>query len=59
VNWLGVKKREKSVTDLAIERSIEVLGCTFDERSEENLKWMREHGYIIKKSKRGSRRRGR
>jgi len=59
VNWLGVKKREKSATDLVIERSIEVLGCTLDERSDENLKWMRENGYRIRvrpRAKRGRRR---
>ena len=57
VNGLGVKKREKSVTDLVIERSIELFGCTPDERSDENLKWMRENGYRIKQVRRRKRRR--
>jgi len=54
VNGLSMKK---SFTDLVIERSIESFGCTPDERSDENLKWMRENGYRIKQVHRRKRRR--
>ena len=57
MNGLGVEKREKSTTDLVNERSIEVLGCTLDERSDENLKWMLENGYRIKQAHKRQRRR--
>ena len=60
VNGLSINKRKKSVADIENERSIEFFGVTLVERSDENLKWMREHGYNITKRKRGSRgRRGR
>ncbi|KON30873.1 hypothetical protein AC482_02710 [miscellaneous Crenarchaeota group-15 archaeon DG-45] len=59
MNGLGIKKGKKSLTDLVIERSIELLGCTLDERSDENLKWMRENGYRIKKAHKRGRARGR
>jgi hypothetical protein len=48
VNLLGIAKDSKSLTDLVIERSIELLGCTPDERSDENRKWMQKNGYEIK-----------
>lgn len=61
VNGLSINKRKKSVGDLDNERSIEFFGVTLVERSDENLKWMHEHGYIINKKRkhgyRGRRRR--
>lgn len=48
VNGLGIKKDKKSLSDLIVEKSIELLDRTPDERSDENLKWMRENGYRIK-----------
>ena len=59
VNGLGIKKGKKSLSDLVFERSIQLLGCTPDERSDENLKWMRENGYGIKQVHKRSRTRGR
>jgi len=38
----------KSSTDLVIEKSVELYGFTPNEKSDENLKWMRENGYQIK-----------
>ena len=48
VNGLSINKTKKSVGDLDNERSIEFFGVTLVERSDENLKWMREYGYIIR-----------
>ena len=61
VNGLSINKRKKSVADIENERSIEFFGVTLVERSDDNLKWMREHGYNINKKRRyGNRgRRGR
>ena len=59
VNGLGIKKGKKSLSDLVIERSVELLGCTLDERSDENLKWMQENGYSIKQMHKRGRARGR
>ena len=59
VNGLGIKKGKKSLSDLVIERSVELLGCTLDERSDENLKWMRENGYGVKRMHKRGRGRGR
>jgi hypothetical protein len=56
---LDTKKEEKSLTDLVIERSYEVLGCTLDERSDENLKWMHKKGYGVKQAHKRGRARGR
>lgn len=57
VNGLGVKNREKSITDLIIESSVEFFGCAPDESPNENREWMRKNGYRIKKVyKRGCRR---
>jgi len=47
VNRLDVEK-VKSLTDLVIEKSVELYGFTPSEKSEENLKWMLENGYPIK-----------
>ena len=52
VNALNEDKGKKSSTDLVIERSVELFGFTPDEKSDENLKWMRESGYRIKKVRR-------
>ena len=38
--------------DLVIKKSIELFGFTPEEKSDENLKWMKENGYVRKKSKR-------
>jgi hypothetical protein len=48
VNRLDVEKGKKSSTDLVIEKSVELYGFTPNEKSDENLKWMRENGYPIK-----------
>ncbi len=54
VSRLDVEKGEKSSTDLVIEKSVELYGFTPNEKSDENLKWMREQGYGIKQvQKRG------
>ena len=52
VNGLGINKEKKSLTDLIIEKSIELYGFSPDERSDENLKWMREHGYLSRRAER-------
>ncbi len=49
---LGKAKEGKKVTDIVIERSFELMGCTPDEKSDENLKWMIENGYLKRKTKR-------
>ena len=49
------EKEEKSITDLIIERFVNVLGYTPDEKSNKNLKWMIENGYLEKKTPRHSR----
>lgn len=58
VSRLGEEKEKKSSTDLVIEKSVELYGFTPDEKSDENLKWMRENGYLIRqaqKHRRGTR----
>jgi len=58
VSRLDVEKGEKSSTDLVIEKSVELYGFTPNEKSDENLKWMREQGYGLKQvHKRGRARR--
>ena len=47
VSTLSVEK-EKSSTDLLIEKSFELYGFTPKEKSDENRKWMRKNGYKIK-----------
>ena len=47
VNRLDIEK-VKSLTDLIIEKSVELYGFTPSEKSEENLKWMLENGYPVK-----------
>ena len=59
VSRLDVVKGKKSSTDLVIEKSVERYGFTPNEKSDENLKWMRENGYLSKnaqKDKHGIRR---
>jgi hypothetical protein len=46
VSRLVKEKGKKSSTDLLIERSVKLYGFTPDEKSDENLKWMRENGYV-------------
>ncbi len=51
-----VSESVKKVTDLIIERSVELYGFSPDERSDENEEWMRRNGYLGKKRvKRGIR----
>jgi len=49
---LDVEKGKKSSTDLVIEKSVELYGFTPNEKSDENLKWMLENGYLIKQVQR-------
>jgi hypothetical protein len=51
VSRLDEERRKKSFSDLVIEKSVELFGYTPDEKSDINLKWMRENGYM-KKQKR-------
>ena len=58
VSRLDIEKGMKSSTDLVIEKSVDLYGFTPNEKSDENLKWMRENGYQIKqvqRHRRGSR----
>ena len=55
VSRLDAEKGKKSFTDLVIEKSVSLFGFTPDEKSDENLKWMRENGYLIKQVKRRGR----
>ena len=56
VNALNEDKGKKSSTDLVIERSVELFGFTPDEKSDENMKWMRKNGYArSRKHRRGTR----
>jgi hypothetical protein len=52
VSRLGIEKKKKSLTDLVIERSVELYGFTPDERSDENLNWMLENGYMNRQAQR-------
>jgi len=45
---LVIEKEKKSLTDLIIEKSVDIYGFTPNEKSDENLKWMRRNGYSIK-----------
>jgi hypothetical protein len=49
---LSIDKKEKSSTDLIIEKSIQLFGFTPSEKSDENEIWMRKNGYLSKKVKR-------
>jgi len=57
VSRLGEERRKKSFSDLVIENSVELFGYTPDEKSDRNLKWMSENGYM-KKHKRARHRSG-
>jgi hypothetical protein len=48
---LGEERRKKHSSDRIIEKSVELFGYTPDEKSDKNLKWMREHGYLKKQKK--------
>lgn len=48
-------KGKRSLTDIIIEKSVELYGFTPDEKSDENLKWMFEKGYNVKQVKRRGR----
>ena len=52
-NQMNMKIRKKTSSDLVIDKSVELFGFTPEEKSDENLKWMREHGYRIKRDKNG------
>lgn len=52
VSRLSSEKDKKKLTDLIIERSVELYGLTPDEISDENLKWMRDNGYINRENQR-------
>jgi len=45
------KEKEKSFSDRVIEKSVELFGYTPDEKSDKNLEWMREHGYLVKQNR--------
>ena len=51
-------KKGKNIGDSTIKRSKELYGYTPDEKSDENMEWMLQHGYVtLKKYKYGPRRR--
>jgi hypothetical protein len=51
-------KKGKNIGDLTIKRSMELYGYTPEEKSDENMEWMLQHGYVtLKKYKYGPRRR--
>jgi len=55
---LGEEKPMKSSTDLVIERCVELYGFTPDEKSDENMNWMRKNGFSVNQAtryKRGTR----
>ena len=56
VNTLSSIKIKKRTTDLVIKRSKELYGYTPEEKSNENIKWMLQNGYMKdKKHRRGTR----
>ena len=56
VNALSSIKIKKRTTDLVIKRSKELYGYTPEEKSNENIKWMLQNGYMKdKKHRRGTR----
>jgi hypothetical protein len=56
VNALSSIKTKKRTTDLVIKRSKELYGYTPEEKSNENIKWMLQNGYMKnKKHRRGTR----
>jgi hypothetical protein len=56
VNILNEEKEETSITDMIIEKSVELYGFTPKDKSDENRKWTVANGYKIKKDQ--SNRRG-
>ena len=51
-------KKGKNIGDSTIKRSKELYGYTPEEKSDENMEWMLQHGYVtLKKYKYGPRRR--
>ena len=51
-------EKEKNSSELITEKSVELYGFTPEEKSDENLEWMRKNGYTIKrveKHRRGTR----
>ena len=56
VNDLISENEKKNSTDQVIKRSKELYGYTPEEKSDENMEWMLENGYLQKKRhKRGTR----
>jgi len=43
---------QKKFSDLVVKKSIELFGFTPKEKSDQNLKWMLENGYKLKKKSR-------
>ena len=48
MSGLSVKRAEKSCSDRVIEKSVELFGFTPDEKSDKNMEWMRQNGYLVK-----------
>ena len=56
MNALSSIKIKKRTTDLVIKRSKELYGYTPEEKSNENIEWMLQNGYMKdKRHKRGTR----
>ena len=56
VNGLISEKGKKNSTDQVIKRSKELYGYTPEEKSDENMEWMLQNGYLQKKRhRRGTR----
>ncbi len=56
VNGLNPEKDKKNSTDQVIKRSKELYGYTPEEKSDQNMEWMVENGYLQKKRhRRGTR----
>ena len=56
VTPLTQEKDSKNSTDLVIKRSKELYGYTPEEKSDQNMEWMLQNGYLKKKrNKRGTR----
>jgi len=48
VGGLVEEKTKKRVSDIVIDKSVELFGFTPDDKSDRNRKWMQKHGYSIK-----------
>jgi len=56
VTVLSSENAKKNSTDNVIKRSKELYGYTPEEKSDQNMEWMLQNGYIQKKrNKRGTR----